>query len=298
MFGKLGTIKRIINRKVIDSGLIRKKSFSVNGKSIVLTNLNESNLLKGIALNGFESYENEVVTLIKNYPWEICAFFDVGANIGIYSILTELYHPKIKVVSVEPFPKNIEYIKNVKKINLLNFELIEKAIDRESGEKKTFYFPTAKNSSKLASSASLINSFKGTGGIFDHISYETVEVVTTTLNSIVSPYRDSCLIKLDCEGNELRILESSIPILERSNVDFIVEIMINDKDKHDVFSIMKKHGYKGFLITNAGLVCEERPLTFPYPEKKNRTIWKNHFFTKKDISEIKDVSEKYYGYWI
>ena len=52
------------------------------------------------------------------------------------------------------------------------------------------------------------------------------------------------------------------------------------------------------LFTNAGLVYEERPLTFPKPENKNRTIWKNHFFTKKDITEIKEISEKYFGHWI
>ncbi len=291
-------IIKILKRKLIDSGLIRKKTFILNNRTIKLTNLGESNLLKDIAINGFESYENEVVTLIKNYPWDISAFFDIGANVGYYSILTEIYHPKIKVVSVEPFPKNVEYIKKIKTTNQLKFELIEKVVDKNSNEKKTFYFPTGKNNSKLSTSSSLINSFKGTDGIFKDSPFETVEVTTSTLNSIVSSYSDSCLIKLDCEGNELNILESSTSILKRANVDFIIEIMINDTDKHKVFSIMQDYGYKGFLITNAGLVYEERPLTFPYPEIKNRTVWKNHFFTKKDISEIKKVSEKYYGYWI
>jgi len=298
MIKKLGYIKRIIRRAAINYGLIRKKTFLVNKKTIALSNLNESSLLREITLNGFESYENELVTLIKNYPWELYAFFDVGANIGFYSILTEVYHPKTKIVAVEPFPKNIEYIKKIKKQNGLNFQLVERAIDKSSGEKKSFYFPTAKSSSKLASSASLINSFKGTNGIFNHLPYETVEVETETLNSIVSSISDPCLIKIDCEGNELSILTSSTPILERDNVDFIIEIMINDSDKNNVFSLMEEYGYRGFLITNSGLVHEDRPLTFPYPNRKNRTIWKNHFFTKKDISKIKDVSIKYYGYCI
>ena len=298
MLGKLSVLKRIFYRKAMELGLIRSKTFWINGKSVVFNNLNESNLLKEIALNGFESYENEVVTLIKNYPWEICTFFDIGANIAFYSILTELYHPATKIVAVEPFPKNIEYIKTVKRKNKLNFELVERAIDKSTGKIKTFYFPTAKNSSKLASSSSLINSFEGTDGIFKNLPFETVKVETATLDTIVRPNEGPCLIKLDCEGNELPILESSTTILERNDVDFIIEIMINDSDKHDVFSIMKKHGYTGFLITNAGLVNEERPLTFPYPERKNRTIWKNHFFTKKDISEIEKVSKNYFGYWI
>lgn len=298
MFQRLAAIKRRLYRHSVSSGLVKQKSFSINGKSIVLKNLSESKLLQEIALNGYESYEGEVVALIKHYPWKIGAFFDVGANIGFYSILAELFHPGIKVVAIEPFPRNIAYIENLKRENSLSFELIGKAIDKSPTDKKTLYFPTAKNSSRLASSASLINSFKGTSGIFNHLPYETVEVLTTTLSSIVAPHKEPCLVKLDCEGNELSILGSSQSVLERKDVDFIIEIMINDADKHEVFRLMKDLGYHGFLITNAGLVHEDRPLTFPYPDKKNRTIWKNHFFTRRSVSEIRSFSEACYGYSI
>jgi hypothetical protein len=105
MLGKLKTIKNFIIRKAVNSGLIRKNNFMVNGRSILLTNINKSNLLKEITLNGFESYENEVVTLIKNYPWKIGVFVDVGSNIGFYSMLTEIYHQDVKVIAVEPLSR-------------------------------------------------------------------------------------------------------------------------------------------------------------------------------------------------
>ena len=268
----------------------------------MLTKLNESNLLKQIALKGYESYENEVVTLVKNYPWPIDLFLDIGANIGFYSILAECYFPQsTKIIAVEPFPRNYRYIKNIKKINNLNFEIIEKAVDKTPNMpniKKTFYYPTASSSSNLALAGSLINSFRGTGGIFDHVPYEHIEVFTTTLPLLLESHDGSCLIKLDCEGNELPIIESSFSVLEQDNVDFIIEIGINDSDKNRLFSIMAKYGYEAYLITNAGLVNEDRPLTFPKPAIKNRTIWANHFFSKKKISEIKALSLKYFGYWI
>ena len=61
---------------------------------------------------------------------------------------------------------------------------------------------------------------------------------------------------------------------------------------------MEENDYNGFLITNAGLVSESRPLTLPKPDRNNRTLWRNHFFTKKSISEIKKFSIEHYGYWI
>ncbi|MBT5400011.1 hypothetical protein HOL24_05660 [bacterium] len=61
---------------------------------------------------------------------------------------------------------------------------------------------------------------------------------------------------------------------------------------------MKSNGYTGYLITNAGLVKEDRPLTLPRPNRSDRTLWRNHFFTKKPISEIEQFSIKNYGHWI
>lgn len=295
----LSLSKRVIKSEALRLGLINRKSFFVNGRAIVLTDIPQSVILKEIASSGYESYENEVVTLIKNYPWKVDCFIDIGANVGFYSILAELYFPpSTRVVAVEPFPKNVEYIKKVKQINRLHFELVEKAVDAVAGLRKAFYYSVAKNSSRLAASASLINSFQGTDGIFNSLPFDTVEVETCTLSALVMPAQGPCLIKLDCEGNELAILNSSSDLLRLEQVDFIIEIMINDSDKHEVFSLMKGFGYQAYLITNAGLVAEDRPLTLPKPAIKNRTLWKNHFFTKRDPGEIKELSLKHYGYWI
>jgi hypothetical protein len=60
----------------------------------------------------------------------------------------------------------------------------------------------------------------------------------------------------------------------------------------------KENNNVKFEITNAGLVSEDRPLTFPYPDRHNRTVWKNHFFTRMDVAGIEAFSRENYGYWI
>lgn len=125
--------------------------------------------------------------------------------------------------------------------------------------------------------------------------------MTETLDRVIASKCEadgSILIKLDCEGNELPILKSATLTLKRHDVDFIIELMINDRDKYEIFDLMKSFGYEGFLITNAGLVREDRPLTFPFPGRRDRTIWKNHFFTKKTFADVEKFSRKNYGYWI
>jgi len=293
------SVRKALRRKLIESGIIKQKTLSINGRDITFTDLKQAKLLISLALDGPEAHETEVVTLIKNYPWEPAVFFDIGANVGLYSILGELYFPRrTKVVAVEPFPKNAAYIRKIKQLNNLNFEVIETAVDGTERQQKEFYYPTSANSSRLPQSASLINSFEGSNGLFKHLPCETVAVQCTTLPVLLQDHPGPRLVKLDCEGSELSILEASASILEDAATDFIIEIMINDEDKHELFALMQKFDYSAYLITHGGLVREDRPLTLPCPGRKNRTMWQNHFFTKRDVREMEKVSRSIYGYWI
>jgi len=284
-------------RKLIKYRLFRNKTFVINNKKYIFHNLASNNLLSNIAINGYETHENEVVNLIKSYSWDFDEFYDIGSNFGYYAILVDAYLESISITAVEPFPLSYQYIEKLKKINSLSFAVINKAVDSVSEQDKKFYFPIANGSSKLPGSASLINSFKGSGGVFNDLPYETVSVKTVTLDEIVKDTIKGALIKIDIEGNEFSALKSS-SIIGRDNVDFIIEIMINDRDKNDIFSLMKTNGYNAFLITNAGLIHEDRPLTLPNPQRIDRTLWRNHLFTKKSISQVREFSINNYGLWI
>jgi len=177
-------------------------------------------------------------------------------------------------------------------------------MDERDDKEVVMYYPVSKSSSRLSSSASLINSFKGTDGVYGNLPYKTIAVKTATLPTLIGSNISSALVKLDCEGSELEILQASSSVLERPNVDFIIEIMINDKDKHDMYKLMKGYGYDAYLITSAGFIREDRPLTLPSQDRYDtykgykRTIWKNHFFTKRDPNAIKEASLRLYGYYI
>ena len=284
-------------RLLVKLKLIRNKTFHVKGKEVIFHSISDNNLLINISINGFESHENEVIKLVKNYHWNLEEFYDVGSNVGHYATIVSLFHENTSVTAVEPFPLNANYIRELKVKNDFSLEVVEKAVDEYSDEIKKFFFPVSKKSSRLPGTGTLINSFKGSGGIFNDLPFKEVKVKTITLDDLIGRSSKSSLVKIDCEGNEFNILNKS-KILERDNVDFIVEIMINDDDKNEIFHVMKKNGFNGYLITNAGLVREDRPLTLPKPNRHDRTQWRNHFFTKKPLSEIENFSKSHYDYWI
>lgn len=299
MNAHISRVFRLCRSILICVGFVRSKSFVVNGCRFTLPEIRKSNILRAVTLDGYEQYEAEVVTLIKAYPKHLETFIDGGANIGFYSILAQAYFTnETKIIAVEPFSANVAYLSKLRKMNGFNFELVDGALDSESGAMKEIYYPTSSNSSELSCSASLINKFKGTNGVFQNLEYCKEQAKTVSLESLIEGRIGPALIKLDIEGNELQVMKASRNVLKRDNVDFIIELMINDADKEDVFSLMTEHGYRGYLITNSGLVREDRPLTFPMPSRKDRTIWKNHFFSKRPEAELKQLSLSAYGYWL
>ncbi len=290
-------IREIFRRIVLKFGFFSKVKIYFNKNIYEFHKAHESDMLTEIAVKGFESYESAVVGLLKNYPFSVGTFIDGGANIGFYSVLASSIFEKADVIAVEPHPVTARYLRELRDRNKLNFKIFEAALDNHNGRKNLF-FPTNNKLSKYSSIASLNNYFKGTDGKFNYMPYDKIMVNTLKLDSLLDDKNIPVIIKLDCEGNEFDILNSSKKIISRNNIDFIVEILIGDKNKNEVFELFSKNGYNAFLITNAGLVKENRPLTLPNPNRNDRTLWKNHFFSKKSLNDLENFSRKKLGNYI
>ena len=120
--------------------------------------------------------------------------------------------------------------------------------------------------------------------------------------SIIDSYRRLLGMEdLETPGNFDRIIASVIG-QSPNNLDLIIEIMINDANKQTVFALMREAGFDAYLMTNGGLVREDRPLTLPIqgaiPKPgASRTGWRNHLFTKEPEDRVKGVSTALYGYF-
>lgn len=290
-------IREIFLRVLINLGLVNKVKISLNSHIYEFHKVQESDLLKEITLKGYENYESGVINFLKKYPFPVSTFIDGGANIGFYSVITSNIFKNAHIIAVEPHPKTAQYLRELRSKNDLNFDIIEVALDSNNGQ-KTLFFPNNSKLTNHSSIASLKNNFRGTNGKFNQMPYDKITVNTMKLESVIENKKLPAIIKLDCEGNEFDILNSSKKIISSNNVDFIVEILIGDEDKKEVFELFSKNGYNAFLITNAGLVKENRPLTLPNPNRNDRTLWKNHFFSKKNLKDLENFSIKKLGNYI
>jgi FkbM family methyltransferase len=184
------------------------------------------------------------------------------------------------------------------KLNNIYFEIKENAISNKYGKSK-FYVPTPKNSSNLSSSSSLdINEIKRT---YKNVSYETLEVSTIPFSNLLKETnpKKKYLVKIDIEGSEYKVISSTKLLKTSKNIDLIVEFNINNPSNKKLFNLLKDFGYESYLMTNKGLIKEFKPLTIPKPKiKASRTIWRNHFFTKKPERLINKINKEKIGYII
>lgn len=299
----IALIRRMLMKVLIVLRLPLKVKAKIGDFVIIFHNAADSYITEQIAYHGFDGYEYELGKFIKSYPFGFKTFIDAGANIGFYSVLVRaIYGDDKAITAIEAFPNNVRYMEDLQRNNNIVFDIAPYALTEKTGDTREFYVPTTHRSAKLPPAASLINNFKGSGGIFDKDSFDIIEVKTISLSDIINQHEAPYLIKLDIEGYELPVLESVKEMLgTRDDIDLIVEIMINDKDKIEIFDLLIECGFKGYLVTNAGLIAEDRPLTLPYHSQKNgklRTCWKNHYFTKKSEEEIRTLSVDKFGYFV
>jgi FkbM family methyltransferase len=288
-------LTRIVRRAMVDCRLIRQAAFTVGGRPLLYAPIRrQSRLLDQLVDQGIWSYEPELSHFIFANPFGYECFVDGGAHIALFSTFAECSGKYRNVTAIEASPATAAYIRAFKQRNGLNFALHECALGEGEG-RLTFEIPETGYVMPSHSALSISD-------LYREQAKRKIEVASRPLTDFIGAGRT--LIKLDCEGAEEAILNAARGTLrERNDIDLVIEIMINDANKDAVFTLMREAGYGAYLMTNAGLVREDRPLTLPVqgpipkPEA-SRTGWRNHLFTKARPEDMERVSTALYGYFL
>jgi FkbM family methyltransferase len=125
-------------------------------------------------------------------------FFDVGANVGFFSMIAaRLVGPSGRVIAFEPVPSNVAVIRENARLNgFQHVQIVEQAVYRESGR------------SELALADYAGGAMLAAIGRPPDDSGRTLQVATTSLDDAVfgAGLPAPRLIKIDVEGAELDVL--------------------------------------------------------------------------------------------
>lgn len=139
--------------------------------------------------------------------------FDVGANLGAYTLLfAQWVGPAGKVVAFEPAPAAATGLRRLVALNDVSdrVQIVEAAVSRAVG--------TARFASQGSSGANaLVDAGQGAGGV--------ISVPTTSLDAFCEAHDlRPDVIKIDVEGEELEVLRGARRTLSRPSVQAFIEL--------------------------------------------------------------------------
>jgi FkbM family methyltransferase len=203
-----------------------------------------------IEVLNFFDYEKDESDMIENlicFGSEKKNFFDIGANIGWYSIMVAKSNRNVLVHSFEPIPKTYQsLVKNVDLNSLPNISTHNFGFSDKSGEFDFYYYPEGSGN---ASSANV------TG----RSDTEVVKCKVKTLDEYINESNEQIdFIKCDVEGAELLVFKGGIDAIKNSKPIVFSEILRKWSQKfnynpNEIFELFYKLGYLSFTINGSFL---------------------------------------------
>lgn len=199
---------------------------------------------EGGAMN-FE-YTSIFLALIRRMQ----CFYDIGANIGYYSLLAAAENKDIHVVGFEPATGPLYYFKkNVQANRFKNIQIESVALAEREGELVFYEIKNKKYTYLEHNLAGESNAGSKTKGK----NFVKVNVKATTLDRFAKKNNHAIdLIKMDTEGTEHLILQQGSEVLEHYKPIVICETLFNAIEP-ELEKVMKVHNYLFFNHVADGL---------------------------------------------
>jgi FkbM family methyltransferase len=193
-------------------------------------------------------YEKNDTQMMYDLIEDDFTMFDIGANIGWYSIGIAKQEKNINVYSFEPILKIFKNLKTNLKLNKLhNVKIFNYGFYNENKKLDFYYYP---NGSGYSSNIP----FPGKEG------FEKVQCELLVLDEFVNKNEIHKIdfIKCDVEGAELFVFQGGVKVIERFKPIILTEISRINQSKfsyhpNKLIKFFKENGYLCFIATEKGL---------------------------------------------
>jgi len=195
----------------------------------------------------FRDYEKAESSMMENLVEDGDKFFDIGANIGWYSINIAASRRHTHVYSFEPLPATYNQLAANVRLNAApNVKLHHFGFSDQAGSFPFYYYAQGSGN---ASSANLTDS---SDVKVVQCSVQTLDNYTASTDARVD------FIKCDVEGAELRVFQGGLQTIARDKPIVFSEILRKwsakfNYDPNEIFVLFRELGYRGFTVAGGGL---------------------------------------------
>ena len=176
--------------------------------------------LRGI---GILNYENDSLSGEEYFLHKMASFFknsnsvaiDIGANIGDYSNTIRSLSPQTKIYAFEPHPITFEQLKS--NANEHNYEAENFACSNVAGQMKLYDYADNPGSQHASAEKGVIEMHGGKSKEWN-VSVTTIDEFVARKNNEITKI---ALLKIDTEGNELKVLLGAQRCIAANLIDII-----------------------------------------------------------------------------
>lgn len=221
-----------------------------DGCQFLLETSGDDPLANFLFFRGFDGFEAETTPFFIELAKRSDFIFDVGANIGYYSLLAAAVNPKSHIYAFEPVNRVYERLtQNVELNHFSNIVCIFGAVTNLNGV-ISLYTP---NGNQITCSASTL--------VTNEKDVSKIEVPAITLDSFAMAKENKIprvdLIKIDTERTEHIVLDGASRIIERDKPTIICEVLPGSIERCLQSHFDKMGTYIYYHITNDGLIMKK-----------------------------------------
>lgn len=212
----------------------------------------------------YSSFEEAEINFIKSFLQPGDCFFDIGANIGLFSLHAS---PKIRengcIYAFEPTPTTYERLQ--KNIILNNFKNIKTENIGMSYSVDTVEFHISNNGYDAWNSIVPLSELD---------NYSTINVNTNTIDNFIKSrmIKHVDLVKVDVEGWELNVLKGAAELMSRHDAPVLMVEFTEENAFSagyycgELFDYVKSFGYEWYLFNpkEGSLDLQFKKLHYPY----------------------------------
>jgi FkbM family methyltransferase len=191
---------------------------------------------------GYEHYERCTVRLWTRLLRDAATVFDIGANIGLYSLLAAgRLKERGAIHSFEPNPEVFTWLARNVDLNCFRNAHVSRLALADSNGQANFFLPT----NRAWTNGSLVQGFTD--------QTDVLVVKTMRFDTYCREFgiKKVDLIKIDTEGAEVKVLTGMGELLRVWKPDIVCEVLDSYASALNVF--FQSTTYRKFLITSNGL---------------------------------------------
>jgi len=243
------SLRHILKKiKIPPSGL---QSLKTKAGTIKIATNQTSYLTQLLFWNGYEQFEYSEI--FEDLSKSIDVFFDIGSNIGYYSLLAAKSNSRIRIVAFEPAIGPKYFLNKNIKLNGCSNQIIAIDVALSNIEGEIDFYEVQNSKYKYLKHNLAGEGNAGTKKTSRNFIRNTVK--SSTLENIVNTLHINKidLIKIDTEGTEIDILESGLSVIERFQPIVICETLFNTIELK-LENYFKKMGYELYNHSDKGLI--------------------------------------------